>query len=119
MINISTMDTITDAMSQMTLDVSSNDLSKYNTQKSLNVTLTRYLYEKEEVILSIITSLILKEEYKEVIFWFSEYYFSQYEEESWKLIWKVYYDFYAVFHPKLESFIMKKYHLWKKKKCGF
>lgn len=125
MSNISTMDTITYAMSQMTLDVSSNVLSnvsstvlsKYNTQKSLNVTLTRYLYEKEEVILSFITSLILKEEYKEVIFWFSEYYFSHYEEESWKLIWKVYYDFYAVFHPKLESFIMKKYHLWKKNNC--
>uniref|UniRef100_A0A6C0KDW9 Uncharacterized protein n=1 Tax=viral metagenome TaxID=1070528 RepID=A0A6C0KDW9_9ZZZZ len=121
--DMSNMDTITNDMSQMTLESSSsssssNLLFKLNTGKpSLKVTLTRYLYEKEEVILSFVTSLILKEEYKEVIFWFSEYYFSQYEEEAWELIWKVYYDFYAVFHPKLESFIMKKYHLWKKNNC--
>ena len=45
--------------------------------------------------------------FKECLFWTSEFYYSGYFIELWNLIWKIYYDFYAIIHPKLEKFIIK------------
>ena len=43
--------------------------------------LTRYLYIKEDVLMSLLIS-ILEKEYDESLFWASELYFSGYEQET-------------------------------------
>jgi len=70
--------------------------------------LTRLLYEKEEVKLSIVSSLLKAEEYKEVLFWTTELYESGFPRETWDTLWKIYYDFYAIMHPRLERFILER-----------
>ena len=65
--------------------------------------LSRYLYHNDEVKYSIITSILKREDFNECLFWISEYYYSGYE--IWNLVWKMYYDFYAINSPKLERFI--------------
>ena len=74
--------------------------------------LTRYLYQKSEVKHSLIYSILKKTSFEECLFWTSEYYYSGYFTELWDLIWKIYYDFYAIIHPKLEKFITKMKEKW-------
>ncbi len=69
--------------------------------------LTRYLYHLTDVKISFITSLLKSDDMKEVLFWASELYYSGYEYMLYNTIWKVYYDFYAVTNPLLESKINK------------
>ena len=71
-------------------------------------TLTRLLYEKEEVKLSIVSSLLEGDEYEEVLFWTTELYESGFPRETWDTLWKIYYDFYAVKHPRLERFLLER-----------
>ena len=63
--------------------------------------LTRFLYQFGEVKHSLIYSVLKKTSFNECLFWTSEFYYSGYFLELWKLIWKIYYDFYAIIHPKL------------------
>ena len=72
------------------------------------VILTRYLYLFDEVGLSFISSLLKAQTLNESYFWISELYLSGFIEESWELIWFVYYDFYYILNPQFESFISKK-----------
>ena len=72
----------------------------------MSIIFTRYLYEKEEVILSFITALLNKTSLKECYYWIYEHYFSNFN--TFDLLWKVYYDFYFIHYPKLESYIKKK-----------
>jgi hypothetical protein len=72
------------------------------------VILTRYLYLFDEVGLSFISSLLKAQTLNESYFWISELYLSGFIEESWDLIWFVYYDFYYILNPQFESFICKK-----------
>ena len=58
--------------------------------------LTRLLYNYDEVKINLLLSLLTKKEFREVIFWSSEIYYSGFKEELWKYIWKIYYDFYAL-----------------------
>jgi len=67
------------------------------------VKLTRYLYFLHDVKYSFITSLLKSDDIKEVIFWLSELYYSGYYELIYNLIWKIYYDFYAISNPLFES----------------
>ncbi len=71
-------------------------------------TLTRLLYEKEEVKLSIISSLLRGEDYEEVLFWTTELYESGFPRETWDTLWRAYYDFYAIVHPQMERFILER-----------
>ena len=59
------------------------------------VQLSRYLYIIDEVILTFITSLLNKRTIEECLFWFSEFYYSGYEEDSWYLLGSIYKDYYA------------------------
>jgi hypothetical protein len=68
------------------------------------IILTRYLYDKTEVEVSLIHSLIYKK-YEESLFWIYEYHYSGFD--AYTLIWKIYYDFYASNNPKLETYIRK------------
>ena len=77
--------------------------------------LTRFLYQFCEVKHSLIYSVLKKTSFNECLFWTSEFYYSGYFIELWNLIWKIYYDFYAIIHPKLEKFIIKMKEKWDKK----
>ena len=77
--------------------------------------LTRYLYQNEDVKHSLIFCLLKKTTFDECLFWVSEYYYSGYFKELWILIWKIYYDFYAIINPKLEKYITKMQEKWVKK----
>lgn len=74
----------------------------------LQYTLTRLLYEKQEVKLSIVSALLEGKDYEEVIFWTTELYESGFASETWEILWKIYYDFYAIIHPRLERFIYER-----------
>ena len=71
--------------------------------------LSRFLYLLDEVKYSFVEAMIKKRSINEAYFWISEYYFTEYYEEAWNIIWELYYDFYAVVNPKYEAFIEKKY----------
>jgi hypothetical protein len=83
-------------------------------------TYTAHLYEKEEVRKSLQTAIIKNNtsdksssNFNEILFWAFEYYTSGYEEECFEFIFQIFYDFFAIQNPKLESYIQKKYTIWK------
>ena len=77
--------------------------------------LTRYLYHRDEVCHSLLTCLLLKKNsFKEALFWTSEIYYSGYQEDIWELLWKIYYDFFAICNPKFEKKIKRAYIKWQK-----
>ena len=67
--------------------------------------LTRYLYIKEDVLMSLLIS-ILEKEYDESLFWASELYFSGYEQETVEYIYAIYMNLFYSKNPKLKR-IMK------------
>ena len=75
------------------------------------LTLTKYLYYVDEVELSLLDCMLEKRSLNEALFWISEYYNSGFITESWSLLWKIYFDFYAITNPK---FFKKIHSLWKR-----
>ncbi len=71
-----------------------------------NIILTRYLYIKEDVLVSIMMSL-LNRDIKQTMFWICEMYYSGFEEELGRYIIAIYNEFYHSNNPKLESFLYK------------
>ena len=67
--------------------------------------LTRYLYIKEDVLMSLLIS-ILEKNYDESLFWASELYFSGFEQETVEYIYAIYMNLFYSKNPKLER-IMK------------
>lgn len=74
--------------------------------------LTRFLYEAEEVESAFIFSMINKINIKECYYWLFELYYSKID--VFPVIWKLYLDYYAIFNPKMENYIIKRHKLWKK-----
>jgi hypothetical protein len=68
-----------------------------------NFVFTRYLYEKDEVKLTLLISLLNKTE--DAIFWAYELYYSGFISELIDHLWKIYYDFYATLNPKFEKYL--------------
>ena len=68
--------------------------------------LTRYLYGKDEVELSLVTCLLKKSD--KAVFWANELFCSGFKEELCLLLWKVYYDFYATTNPGFEKYLTTK-----------
>lgn len=77
----------------------------------MSLILTRLLYPKDEVIASLVTELIAQQNIHVCYYWFSELYYS--DQNIFSLIWKIYFDFYAEYNPKLVIYIKKRYLLWK------
>jgi hypothetical protein len=75
------------------------------------LTLTRYLYFADEVSLSLLDCLIEQRDLNEALFWTDELYASGFKKELWLLLWKIYFDFYALVN---EQFIKKFIKMWKK-----
>jgi hypothetical protein len=73
------------------------------------VILTRYLYIFDEVALAFIQSTLEKSSLNECYFWISELYLSGFHQQTWELIWFIYFDFYFINNPYFTSFIQKKY----------
>lgn len=100
-----------------------NKENKENENKNslpFTFTYTAHLYEKEEVRKSLQTAIIKNNtsdksssNFNEILFWAFEYYTSGYEEECFEFIFQIFYDFFAIQNPKLESYIQKKYTSWK------
>ena len=68
---------------------------------------TRYLYEKEEVKLSLMMCLLNKKD-EEAVFWAYELFYSGLSFELTELLWSIYYDFYAVLNPNFEKYLTTK-----------
>ena len=73
---------------------------------------TRYLYLKDEVLLSLLVSLLNKKD--AAIYWAYELYYSGFEEELFQYLWKIYYDFYYTLNPSFQEYFAKKYTEWAK-----
>ena len=82
----------------------------------MTIIFTRYLYNADEVVLTFMECLLKQNNLEECYYWFYEYYKSGYVEESWNLLWKIYYDFYMIKNPKIEEKIDCKYLKWKETK---
>ena len=70
---------------------------------------TRYLYNEDEVKLTLLENLLKQNNLKECYFWIYEYYQSTSVEDTYNLIYKIYYDFYGLKNPKFEKKINKYY----------
>jgi hypothetical protein len=71
-----------------------------------NFQFTRYLYEKDEVKISLLISLLHKSD--EAIFWAYELFYSGFKEELIEWIWIMYYDFYYSKNPSFEKYLYNK-----------
>ena len=60
-----------------------------------SICLTQLLYEAHEVELSLLMAIIRREPQANVLFWGGELARSGLHSRLWRLIWTVYYDFYA------------------------
>jgi hypothetical protein len=69
--------------------------------------LTRYLYVKEEVMISILTS-ILESDADATLYWAYELYFSGFEQETMDHLFKIYYYLFACQNPDLEQYMIQK-----------
>ena len=65
---------------------------------------TRYLYEKDEVKLSLVLCILNKKE-EEAIFWAYELYYSGFHNELVGVFWSLYYDFYYTMNPSFEKYL--------------
>jgi len=74
--------------------------------------LTRFLYIKDEVELSLVTSLLKKQNLQECYYWTFELYYSGFDNEVVQLLWKIYFDFYYELNPCMEDYMLKKHSLW-------
>ena len=79
-------------------------MSEYN--------LTRYLYARDEVELSFIAAIILRKGIDECYYWGYELHYSGFD--VFPIIWKIYYDFYFVSNPGLETLIRQKEKMWER-----
>lgn len=70
-----------------------------------NFVFTRYLYEKEEVKLSLLFSILKRKE--EATFWAYELYYSGFKDELRNLFWQIYYDFFATLNPAFNIYLLK------------
>lgn len=76
--------------------------------KSQNIQLTRYLYFKEEVMISLFIS-ILHSNYEEALFWAFELFYSGFKSELTSLLWTIYYNFFYCLNPALETYLFIKF----------
>ena len=72
---------------------------------------TRYLYDKEEVKLALMNSL-LKKNLDESLFWAYELYYTGFKEELLLWLIHIYFDFYATLNPSFGQYIIIKYKIY-------
>lgn len=109
-VSVFNTDNNTDTMSVFNTDT----MSVSNTMKNTSpLVFTRLLYLKEEVMYSFVSTMIHDKPSDKPLFWFSELYFSKFYGECIQLIYFVYFNFYALHHPSLITFIDDNILYWK------
>ena len=78
---------------------------------SYEMILTRFLYSKDEVELSLMMALLKNEDLRIIYYWAYELYYSGFD--IFELVLKIYLDFYYEKQPYLLTYILKKQQLWK------
>ena len=78
----------------------------------MDFALTRYLYPVDEVVISLIHSLIKKSSLRICYYWAFELYYSKIH--IFPILWCIYYDFYAELNSTLENHIQSQYKKWSK-----
>ena len=78
--------------------------------ESPKIIFTRYLYVKDEVMLTLIMSILEKRESS--MFWAYELYYSGFENDLFNLLWKIYFDFYYTLNPSFYDYFIKKQKEW-------
>ena len=61
---------------------------------------TRYLYNADEVKITLLENLLNQKNLNECYFWIYEYYMSSNVEDTFEFIYKIYYDFYGLKNPQ-------------------
>lgn len=69
---------------------------------------------EDEVKQSFIASVLKKRELTESYYWLFELYYS--EIDVFPILWELYFDYYAIKHPKFEEFMIEKQTKWEKDK---
>jgi hypothetical protein len=77
----------------------------------VQLVLTRFLYSKDEVELSLLTALLKNEDIQIVYYWAYELYYSGFD--VFEFLWKIYLDFYYEQQPYFATYFKKKQSLWK------
>ena len=78
-----------------------------NNNNNITIQFTRYLYEKDEVQLALMMSILNKKD-DEAVFWAYELFYSGFTFELANLLWSIYYDFYASLNPAFEKYLQTK-----------
>lgn len=79
-----------------------------------SIYLTRYLYFVDEVNIALMNDILQKN--SNAFFWAYELVYSGYTTHFFELIWKIYYDFFAVLNPSYEQYLLKKHSDYNKTK---
>ena len=82
---------------------------EHELQKSLR--LTRYLYIYDEVVYSLLTELLLRQNVNACYYLISELYYTD-TAVVFDLLWKIYFDFYAENHPTFGTCLANKHNAW-------
>jgi hypothetical protein len=80
--------------------------------QQLDITLTRYLYIKEEVMISLTIS-ILEKNRDEALFWAYELYWSGFQEETFDFLMSFYSEMFESLNPRLKKFLQTQVDSWK------
>lgn len=75
---------------------------------------TRLLYCYDEVCINLLISILENADFNKSIFWAAELFCSGLEKEIWQLIWKIYYEFYALTNPTLQRKIIGRHKKFEK-----
>jgi hypothetical protein len=78
----------------------------------LNIMLTRYLYIKEEVMISL-TVAIMEKNRDEALFWAYELYWSGFQEEIFEYLMSVFAEIFEPLNPRLRCFLQTQVDSWK------
>ena len=73
--------------------------------------LTNHLYDRKEVLMTLMASLLNRDKYR-TMFWAFELYYSGFQKLVFEHLLRIYTKFYEKNHPTFRKFFMKKYRQW-------
>jgi len=80
------------------------------TMRPMPFVLTRNLYARDEVEVSLFTAFLQEKSLKEIYFWAYELHYSGFD--VFGVLWRIYYDVYFELNPALEVYLSKKQNEW-------
>jgi hypothetical protein len=92
------------------------DRNMTNKQILYPLRFTQYLYNKDEVELTLLECILKNKKFSETYYWINELYKSNDPEDLWQFIYKIYYDFYYINYQQFIHRINSYYKKWNKNK---